>query len=56
LNYDFFGFWLEEQSELTFQNNVTENIFGSAGMELGSFLDMNSPDIRSISGYQHTFL
>jgi CubicO group peptidase (beta-lactamase class C family) len=56
LNYDFLGFWLEEQSELSFQNQVRENIFGSAGMEQSFFVDMDSPDTLSISGYQHTFL
>ena len=56
LNYDFLGFWLEEQSELSFQNQVRENIFGSAGMEQSFFVGMDSPDTLSISGYQHTFL
>ncbi|MFT4857861.1 MAG: CubicO group peptidase (beta-lactamase class C family) [Algoriphagus sp.] len=56
LNYDLLGYWLERQSEITFQNQVSENIFTSAGMEQSFFMDLNSADTLSISGYQHTFL
>jgi CubicO group peptidase (beta-lactamase class C family) len=56
LNYDLLGYWLEKQSELTFQNQVSENIFASAGMKQSFFMDLNSADTLSISGYQHTFI
>lgn len=51
LNFDLLSYWIEKQSSVSFPDQVAENILGSAGMKQSFFMDINSLDTPSISGY-----
>lgn len=56
LNYDLLGYWLEDHSELRFQDHVKENIFESVGMKQSYFVDLTNYEQLSTAGYQRTLL
>jgi CubicO group peptidase (beta-lactamase class C family) len=56
LNFDLLSYWIEKQSSVSFQDQVAEHVLDAAGMKQSFFMNINSLDTPSISGYQHTFL